>query len=81
MSRYDYRDPGTDPAYCNGLSIEPLECILCGNLEDDDTHAPYCSASCARQADGESEEDDIPRERGDDDGVEYGDPRDYRDER
>ncbi len=22
MSRYDYRDPGTDPAYCDGLQAE-----------------------------------------------------------
>lgn len=81
MSRFDYADPSTDPAYCDALSTEPLECILCGNISDDDMHSPYCSESCVRQADGESDEDENPRERGDDDGVEYGDPRDYRNER
>ena len=23
MSRYDYRDPGADPAYCNAISDDP----------------------------------------------------------
>lgn len=25
MSRYDYPDPGTDPAYCDGISAHPDE--------------------------------------------------------
>lgn len=75
---FDYADPGTDPAYCNGLGDEPVECLLCGNLMDNISDTPYCSESCARQADGESDEDENPREKGDDDGREYGDPRDYR---
>ncbi len=81
MGMYDYADPSTDPARCDALSAEPLECILCGNLADDDTFAPYCSESCVRQADGESDDEPNPRERGDDDGREYGDPRDAREER
>lgn len=33
MSRFDYRDPGTDPAYCDGLSEPPepeVPCLTCG---------------------------------------------------
>jgi hypothetical protein len=35
VSRYDYRDPGTDPAYCAGLEPELLDddpppCRSCG---------------------------------------------------
>lgn len=25
MSRYDYQDPGTDPAYCDGLQADELD--------------------------------------------------------
>lgn len=97
MSRYDYRDPSTDQDRCDALSVEPGEftCLMCENIEQDDEFFPYCSASCARQADGESDEDwlqqiedwgfaweseddENPRERHDDDGVEYGDPDSYR---
>jgi hypothetical protein len=34
-SKYDYRDPGTDPEYCNGLAPEPettYECWNCGAI-------------------------------------------------
>lgn len=59
-----------------------FECAVCGNIEQDATHWPYCSDDCARQTDGESREDESnPRERDEDDGVEYGDPRDAREER
>lgn len=34
MSRFDYRDPGTDPAYCDGLAPEP------DPPEDDPLDAP-----------------------------------------
>lgn len=56
MSRFDYADPGTDPAYCDGLSAEPepvFECVWCNSqvMEgDDDTHYPYCSDHCAINA-------------------------------
>lgn len=82
MSKFDYRDPGTDPAYCDGLSDEPpdFDCLVCGNIEVDNTHFPYCSVSCERQAVEENDEDEPnPRQRGDDDGREYADPRDARD--
>lgn len=83
---FDYKDPGVDPVYCDNHSDPPpAECILCENIADDDTFFPYCSASCARQADGESDEDEQAdereeeeRERHADDGLEYGHPDDYR---
>lgn len=79
---FDYEDPGTDTARCDALSESPdFDCIRCGNIEQDDAHWPYCSESCVRDAEGESEEDENPRERGDDDGCEYSDPRDAREER
>ena len=63
MSRYDYPDPGTDPAYCDGLSpdddapIDPT-CIYCGATIDYlDNHEPYCSALCACYADLDNRED------------------------
>lgn len=84
MSRYDYRDPSTDPARGDALSEPPpdFDCIYCGNIEQDCTHWPYCSSRCAAQAEGESDEDEPnPRERHEDDGREYSDPRDAREER
>ena len=89
MSRFDYRDPGTDPAYCDGLQAdepetdapmnpalgqplshlvtpvqrqEPVEdidsdrpvwCIWCKVERVDPDHYPYCSTTCAVQAEVE----------------------------
>ena len=58
-----------------------FECSWCGNIESDATHWPYCSESCANDAEGESREDENPRERDEDDGRTYADPRDERDDR
>ncbi len=62
MSRYNYPDPGTDPAYCDGLAPdEPLDdptCIYCGAVIDYlDNNEPYCSALCACYADFDNRED------------------------
>jgi hypothetical protein len=47
MSRFDVADPSTDPVRCDALSDEPpYACVWCGELCDDDTHAPYCSPEC-----------------------------------
>ncbi len=83
-SRFDRPDPALSADYTDGLRpAEPdFECLRCGNLESDTTHFPYCDARCAADAAGESREDeDDPRERHDDDGREFGDPRDFREER
>ncbi len=80
MSKFDYSDPGVDPVYCDNHSEEPGEftCLMCENIEQDDEFYPYCSADCVRAADGESDEDENPRERYEDDGQTYGHPDDYR---
>lgn len=39
-------DPGTDPAYCEGLSEPPFICGRCGSLTLDDTCWPFCSDAC-----------------------------------
>lgn len=63
MSRYDYRDPGTDPAYCDGLAPDLDEpegprCIYCGELIPWlDNNEPYCSALCACYAMRDNEDD------------------------
>ncbi len=61
MSRYDYRDPGTDPSYCNGLSAEPDEpidllCFWCNRRLVELDCQPYCSPLCAVQAAVDSED-------------------------
>lgn len=63
MSTYDYRDPGTDPAYCEGLAAEdeqPIYCEYCSTEVDADVcdmaHAPFCSAVCAINAQAEDDE-------------------------
>ena len=65
MSRYDYRDPATDRAYCDGLAPdEPIAeyegpaCIYCGEpIAELDNNEPYCSALCACYADLDNRED------------------------
>ena len=54
MSRYDYADPATDPAYCDGLardndgSLPDESCLWCGHvLPDDGPSTLYCSLRCA----------------------------------
>ncbi len=59
-SRYDYPDPGTDPAYCDGLAPDDdtLEiCLWCGEWHNVNPNAwPYCSTLCAARAAVDSEE-------------------------
>ena len=55
MSRYDYQDPGTDSAYCDGLQADEFSelspadelpdghCIYCGR---ESVSGDYCSAAC-----------------------------------
>jgi hypothetical protein len=52
MSRFDYKDPGTDPAYCDGLTdTATIRCHLCGDTvlihaDDEDTNiCDRCIAS------------------------------------
>lgn len=59
MSRFDPRDPGTDPEYCRGLSgahrsekKKPMRfCPTCKTWKrfDDPTLLPYCSPGCRMQ--------------------------------
>ena len=57
-SRYDYPDPGTDAAYCDGLTLPvPDWCLYCNQPYEELTHYPYCGADCALQAEIDSEED------------------------
>jgi len=77
---FDYRDPGTDPDYCDGLSTEghryadpdcecpecvpdaqelngpEFDCVVCNNIETDDTFWPYCSAACVAAAEGDGDD-------------------------
>ena len=50
-SRYDYPDPGQDPAYCDGLAADaPVDmdmCAWCGQPYSDRAEYPYCSTLCA----------------------------------
>ena len=69
MGRYDYPDPGTDPAYCDGLSIDWRDeidehvCVYCGgplparvrDAWEDPTGNIYCSHECVINAERESE--------------------------
>lgn len=65
MSRYDYRDPATDPAYCDGLAPdEPVDepdgptCTYCSApIPWLDNNEPYCSALCACYAARDNQED------------------------
>ena len=41
-SRYDYPDPGQDPAYCEGLAAEDELDIEAGGLDDRGRGAGYC---------------------------------------
>ena len=58
MSRYDYSDPGQDPAYCDGLAADDppdIElCEWCGEPYIDRAAYPYCSTLCAVQAEIDS---------------------------
>ena len=60
MSRYDYRDPGQDPAYCDGLSDPPesYTCGWCGVSYLDRAEYPYCSTQCALEAERDDRESD-----------------------
>lgn len=53
-------------------------CAMCDTaIISDCEYWPYCSARCAMQAEEDSLEDMYrERQKGDDDGVEYADPRD-----
>lgn len=58
MSRYDYLDPGTDPAYCEGLEPDEPPCIYCGGpCSTLDDYEPYCSSLCSLYAQLDSLED------------------------
>ena len=48
MSRYDYPDPGIDPAYCDGLAA------------DDDDYCPecYCEPCMCKVLDPDEDPDD-----------------------
>lgn len=65
MSRYDYRDPGTDPTYCDRLAPEPelgYVCVYCGQWFEGTDDDPYCSALCGRYAMMDDEEfESFPR--------------------
>ena len=70
MSRYDYPDPGQDPAYCDGLAADddleieagPLDdrgrgegyCLWCG-VPLTNAVSDYCSSLCAVAAEVDSE--------------------------
>lgn len=62
MSKFDYRDPGTDARYCNGLSPYPAApddaecCAWCGDILPDDKHYPYCCSLCGIHAEQDSAE-------------------------
>ena len=63
MSKYDYPDPGQDPAYCDGLAADdpPDElgiCAWCNEPYPGRAEYPYCSTRCAVQAECESQEDE-----------------------
>ena len=56
MSRFDYPDPGTDPAYCDGLSDPPEPPDICDNCNDAaaDIYSAggrfvFCSDQCRRE--------------------------------
>lgn len=59
MSRYDYSDPGQDPAYCNGLAADDDSefCYFCNAHLALNEHYPYCSVLCATLANIDSRED------------------------
>ncbi len=58
MSRYDYRDPGQDSEYCDGLAPEIETCDYCGReLPHHQAHYPYCSHACSIDAQTDSTED------------------------
>ena len=47
MSRFDYLDPGVDPAYCNGLAPDPDEEVDCDDSDRPDDPPPLDDdASC-----------------------------------
>ena len=50
MPKYDYPDPGQDPAYCDGLVAEdPIDmyvCCWCHETYASWEYYPYCSSSC-----------------------------------
>jgi hypothetical protein len=55
MSRYDYPDPGTDPAYCNAISETPApaRCEQCGDDIEGTVYVrttggkfEFCSQAC-----------------------------------
>ena len=56
---YDYADPGTDAAYCDGITLPiPEYCLWNPSHQYEDlTFYPYCCADCALQAEIDSEED------------------------
>ena len=58
-SKYDYPDPGTAHAYCDGLSAhEEDPCLWCGGECDAGSpYLPYCGPDCAWAAERESTED------------------------
>jgi hypothetical protein len=59
-SKFDYRDPGTDARYCDGISDEGLEeypvCRFCGQPLGTDPTDYYCDALCEQRAIQESED-------------------------
>ena len=61
MSKYDYPDPGQDPAYCDGLADDdpPPTCETCAWCDDPyagRAEYPYCSTLCAVQAEVDTSE-------------------------
>ena len=73
MTLYEDSDE-TDFEECDYCG-EPLELESGGS---GNPHYPYCSEACAREAALDSMED---RQKGDDDGVEYGHPREVLEDR
>ena len=56
MSRYDYRDPGEDPRYCDGLSAEP-GCEECGRepcICGADMRDSFFCVWCGRESEDQS---------------------------
>ena len=65
MSSYDYPDPGTDPAYCNGLAAKGKDslddcgrvdryCLWCGFMLWASSNSDYCSLECVIRAELDS---------------------------
>src|ERR1035437_7748920 len=64
VSKFDYRDPGTDPRYCDGISGEwckvcgyYVDNCICPALEPDGPVCRFCGQSIAHNMDGWGVED------------------------